>query len=287
VGGIPLRGELNFTLEIAMKVNLGFGGMCLFLPELDGAANLHTMHVVMPSGFGHKTFLVYDEKALNGDPTTGNPLSDSLEHWALDLRHLGTTPALTPPPAGVADLESCPGFPSSRLSDFSPTWINARVTFSAGTSSIPLCAHGSHWKFGPGAAKPLAIRVVWSIIVPDGTVAVEVPDATQPGGKRPVTLFPDRRTNVLDLWVFHTPRLPRLLPPRTSLRTHPSNTPAAHFHFPHLLGCPAMAPPHYDRLVIAANELLCFVLEDDPLLGDRLIDGLDVMCIAAKATLVP
>jgi hypothetical protein len=270
-----------------MKVNLGFGGMCLFLPELDAAGNPTKMHVVMPSGHGHETCLVYDETALDSTKPRplGNPKSDKLENWALDLTNLGTTPALTLPPSGVANLEACPGFPSSRLSDFSPNWINARVTFSAGASSIPLCGHGSHWTFGPGNPKPLAIRVVWTIDVPDGTVEVEVPDVTKPTGKRKVPLFPTRQTNELDLWVFHTPLPPRHLPPRTSFRTYPHGADAAHFPFPGLIGCPNLDPPKFDHLLIGAGEGGCFVSDAEPFIDEKA--GLDVMCIAATARLVP
>jgi hypothetical protein len=261
---------------MAMKLYLGFGGLCLCVPELGADGRPRKMHVLMPKAPEHQVYLMYDEGALTGTAPNGTVCLHAIDKWAIDLSRLGTNPPLQPAPAEVADLgavrRSVP--PALLTDDFSTEKTVGRVSFTAGTASVPPCAQGARWKFARKSAR-LPIRVIWEIEVGGTTFSVDVPDAAPASGVKTVTLKP--YGDAIHLWILHSPRKPDEFPPRTKPGPErPDDTKEAeHFHaYFDLLGKGPQLPK-YAGFDLDPTTLECYN-------WDR---GLDVMCIAAKAPL--
>lgn len=262
---------MSFTL------NLGFGGLCLFVPDYDMSAK-PIMHVLLPAGHNHRGFLAHDLSALIGGPPTLQVLEHSLTNTRVDLSALVTSTALQPPPQSVANLKDlCSPVPRRLLDDAgSELDITSRITFAAGDSTIDYCASGAFWEFG--GVRQLPIRVVWSCEIDASELVVEVVGHSSPS--KTITLEPYE--DVLDLWAFHLDISNGVdtLPPLTKTAHPKYDEPAAHFcAFLDLLGCSAGPVPMFRRPEFIPGHF--------PSCYDPSAPGLDVTCVGATAPAVP
>jgi hypothetical protein len=263
---------MSFTL------NLGFGGLCLFVPDNADRKNPR-MHVLLPDYHDHHAWLVYDEKATTTQPPTGKACKRPLAGARIDLSSIKTSDPLQLPPSGVGSLKGlCPAVPRYLLDDESlPPELAARTTFAAGYARTDYCGAGAFWKFRNKVSQ-LALRVIWTIVVEGSYLNVEVrKNATVD----PIKLYPYR--NVLDLWIFnlYATEILQYLPPQTGT-SRPSDKPESeHFKaFFELLGCRTGKLPRYHKseLIPGRKPPSCYA-DGAP--------GLDVMCIAATAPAAP
>jgi hypothetical protein len=243
-----------------MKLNLGFGGLCLCVPELGRDHQSKKMHVLMPAAAGHKVVLVYHESALTGSKPTKEVRSHVITKMAFDLSRLGTKPQLQPAPSDVADLAAVgTSVPRALLTDdFSTGKTVGRVSFTAGRAKVGRCGRGARWEFAR-QSRPLAIGVVWQIDVDLKTFTLK------------------SYQDVIDLWILHSPVIPDVLPPLTKKPDVKEGDEAMHFH------------AYFDLLGKGPRLPKFRGFEEEPTTPDCYDPGrgLDAMCIAATAPLQP
>src|SRR5690349_14334583 len=114
------------------RLNLGFGGLCLFVPDTN-ASGKRVMHVLMPNAHEHSTWLVHDLSARMGWPPTGRAEKHPLNGTVVDLTNLNTQTPLDAVPASVANLTTiCTPVPRRLLDNAGPpAGLTSRVTFDA------------------------------------------------------------------------------------------------------------------------------------------------------------
>ncbi|HSU12499.1 hypothetical protein [Longimicrobium sp.] len=218
-------------------LNLGFAGMCLFVPE-PSAAKPDTMHVLLPNTEGHGMEMgaemhfaafIYDpacEVENNAAPggVVKNPEVIEIEHTLLDLTKLSasTTTVLEVPP-GAANFGTLVKrkVDKRHFRDAKPGGqVVSRISFSKGRACVPDNAKGGIWKLAGVSGQQLPIRVVYEIKV-DGTyLDLDFQGLNKHPKKRKLRLYPDK-DNVLNVWIFHAPedQLPAELPPPVSKKT--------------------------------------------------------------------
>jgi hypothetical protein len=258
---------MSFTL------NLGFGGLCLFVPDVD-AGGRRLMHVLLPAGHDHRAFLVHDLSALIGGPPTDLVLQHPLAGRCVDLTSLATSTALQPPPSSVADLAYLKLSVPRRLLDGAclPEELESRLTFAAGTSTIDYCASGAFWEFN--GERQLPIRVVWSLTLDAEELVFDVVAPSSPSKR--ITLKPYQ--GVLNLWAFYLPTTTDVqkLPPVTRNKYLAYDEKAEHFAaFFHLLKGGYDNEPRFRKPEVFPGPL--------PSCYDPRLPGLDVTCVAATA----
>jgi hypothetical protein len=267
---------------MSFKLNLGFGGLCLFVPELRGGKP-DKMHVLLPADPDHTALLAYDPNATDSPAPPGVPEQLPFGNCQLDLTRLQAVPGLTGPPEGVADLDgACSPVPREMIKpSYTGTKIRARVSFAAGASRIHDCAAGGFWNYRQPRAQQLALRVVWQLTVEDSKLEVAIASLRDSTTVKTLSLHP--HNGKLDLWVFnlaHGETL-RELPPRTRKERPDPGTRAHHFgvYFTLLGGC-TVAVPTFERSEIDPTRPPPPCYDDTP-------SGLNAMCIAATAPLAP
>jgi hypothetical protein len=274
---------MSFTLR------LGFGGLCLFVPEVvDGT--LKRMHVLLPattvgSEHEHEPLLICDALPRSDSDLAERARRRDIRNRVVDLSAVRSGTELDEVPKGVASLSGLGSIPREMVKDgYKGDEISARVTFAAGDSRLHHCGRGGRWWFR-GKEQHLAIRVVWKIRVKGSELVVPVWDIDNPGQREEYRLSPcDDR---LDLWIFHAPKneAPRTLPPLTNRQPPKPRDKARHFGpFEELLRLPA------DRYTPVFREPE--YPENGPFpdcyypFGEQ-APGLDLFCIAATAPLKP
>jgi hypothetical protein len=268
-------------MQITLK--LGFGGLCLFVPEYSGS-QLVKMHVLLPnsvpSGHNHEAVLMWGTGAVSSSQRI------AIENTRLDLTDLNSTTRLTHVQSDLADLEGACTVPKELLEDgYRGDKLSGRITFSAGRASVASCGRGARWEFRK-QARPLAIRVVWTmqVEVPGGDPKLVFRRWDSNGNPLPgVELSP--MGNELEAWIFHAPYIPGTLPPKTIETTIKPSAVARHFHiFGDILDCGGgtLPLPHFSARPDHLPSDTCW--ETTTL---KAMDGLDLMCIAATAPIGP
>jgi hypothetical protein len=273
---------MSFTL------NLGFGGLCLFVPEHDNQGELVRMHVVLPPFTycePHFQELVHDEMAPHqGQPHNGVAIPVNIFNSEFDLSGASQAPVLQLPPPQVPSLTTLFGarVPRSHLVNNNTGGVVAsRARFDAGNSAIACGGVGDFWFFPDFAQSVrLPIRVIWSLEVDAASLVVQITGINGSTNSRQLTLFPDPQNGKLDLWVFNSPgnQIPTQLPPRTTKKMPKPKDPACHFAGFYHPTAATFPIPTYDRAAPRLPEE-CFEPEGDP--------GLDVTCIGAQALPMP
>jgi hypothetical protein len=269
---------MSFTL------NLGFGGLCLCVPDPD---SLHPvqMHVLLPPcdhGEEHFQVLVYDKAALTpGQPHQGEidqPLL--LTNAEIVLTGVSQAPPLEPPPAEVVNLtdlfEARVPRPLLEESDTGGV-LASRVRFDAGIADIAPCGGGDVWYFPDPEPRRLPIRVIWRIQVDESPLVVRITGINGSTATEERTLHFDPAKETLDLWVFNSPadQIPLELPPLTTLEEPDPRDRAEHFAcFYDVTQSTGLPVPLYKRPAPRIPQE-CFKTTGEP--------GLDVMCITAQA----
>jgi hypothetical protein len=221
--------------------------------------------------------LVYDANAPEGTKPSGDAVTKSITNGRIDLSGLGTRPKLQMLPDGIAAIDSTCPVPSRLLGGLAGSELTASIAFAAGKPRIAPCAKGAHWLYG-GTGKPqrLAIRVEWKIMVDLPVLDLHVAGSN-------IKIPPLKPFgNKLHVWIFHSPsaQIPETLPPRTKTTPLGYDKEAEHFkEFYHLLACRELEAPRFRKLEIPKPMPKCY--------SDDAGRGLDVGCIAARATPVP
>jgi hypothetical protein len=258
---------------MSFRLNLGFGGLCLFVPDTD-VGGKPMMHVLMPNAHEHNAWLVHDLSARMGWPPTGTAEEHPLNGTVVDLMNLKTQTLLDAVPASVADLTTiCNPVPRHLLDDAGPpAELTSRVTFGAGISTIDYCASGGFWEFQ--GVRQLPIRVVWSVDIDAGELTV-----VAAGGEK-VTLLPHKE--VLDVWLVHvhSSTIMDTFPPATRIEYPQYDQPAEHFsaYFDLLLSGHGHEPRFRKPETVKGHLPSCY---------DTSMPGYDLVCIAATAPSVP
>ena len=270
-------------------LNLGFGGMCLMVPDFEDG-KLVAMHVLFPhSGccdYEHVPMFVFDENAPSGKPPTNKPAPpDWIPGRTLDLSGLSSGPPLEMLTSGIAKLDACSKVPRKFLADdYSGNDIVGRVTFRTGTVKIDPCGRGGCWDYEGDIDVELGIRFVWTMHIPENELVLRLPKIGNPSDVKELRLRPDPNVekNVLNLWIFHSPvfTIFHILPPQTSLNDPPKPGEKAKHFKPYLtlVTCSHDPTPIFKQLPDTSTNPHCY---------SDIHQGLDLFCIGAQAVAEP